>query len=171
MRSAERNRPRLNQLQHFIPHIVIASVANESSECLTARLVGDFLVDRRATVLHDRLEHHQRVESSVRIGRWDFLYNCGDCCLGTGIRAIDESLDLIKTQISTHVTSFCRIMSQICIIDVQSVSSLRWLVASSAGITKEILESVKLSQFHQLTQSLVKLDGFKHFDCWRSSLN
>lgn len=78
MRRPECERPRLDELEHFVADIFVRGVLDELRVSFTIRLVGDFFVDGRAAVLDGRLEHHQGVESSVRVRREHLLLDLLD---------------------------------------------------------------------------------------------
>lgn len=79
----------------------MSSVLDKLRVCFTVRLVGDFFVNRRATVLDNRLENHERVESSVGVWGEHFLLDLLNGIFGAGkIRKIrkfvKESSEIIS---------------------------------------------------------------------------
>lgn len=83
VRRTKGKRPGLNQLQHLAADVLVGGRLHQVCVGFTIGFVSDFLVNRRTTVLHDRFEHHQSVESSVWIRREDLLLNLRDRILRT----------------------------------------------------------------------------------------
>lgn len=65
---AQHIRPDLNELQHLGANVLVRGVLNQLLVRLAVELIADLFVNRRAAVLHHRLEHHQGIESRVRVG-------------------------------------------------------------------------------------------------------
>lgn len=61
VRRTECKRPCLNELEHFIAHILVRGVLDELGVSFAVRLVGDFFVDWRSAVLDSRFENHESI--------------------------------------------------------------------------------------------------------------
>lgn len=66
-------------------------VLNELGVGLAISFVSNFFMNRRSAILDDRLEHHQRVESSVRVRREHFLLDLLNCILRPTMGSNDDS--------------------------------------------------------------------------------
>jgi hypothetical protein len=65
-RLAERIRPRLDQLQHFRPDILVLGGVDQCHKHFTVGLVRDLLVNWNATIFHNTLEGQQRIVAEMK---------------------------------------------------------------------------------------------------------
>lgn len=73
VRRTKRKRPSLDEFEHFVANILVGGVLNQLSVRFAVSLIGNFFMSRRSTVLDNRLEYHQSIESGVRVWREHFL--------------------------------------------------------------------------------------------------
>lgn len=81
---SESIRPILNQLQQFGLYILMRGVLDEECEHFAIFFGHDFVVNGRAAVFHNALEHEQAIVSRMRIGRQHLLFDGLNDIFGSG---------------------------------------------------------------------------------------
>lgn len=87
--------PALDQLEHLVPDILVGRLVDQTGEHLAVRLARDLIMNRCPTVLHDRLQDDQGVQSRVWIRREHFLLDKSKGVLRTGRKWILSASDSI----------------------------------------------------------------------------